>query len=167
VSHSQTTNFENYRYFDKECPTNKDALFQDFFPLSPCCYTNVKQANGEYRTVYRDDAHYLYRHFPAIDYTYDIYAEWPLDAEAFYQEVDRVTQLFQGNDTYDCITVQQGNYTCYVLYAAKGQVFEEVTDGFYIYYIFAYDESNLRVRYLYCGGFGDGSVQPYYLSLDW
>ena len=44
--------------------------------------------------------------------------------------------------------------------------FEPVTDG-YTYYIFAYNEAELRVRYLLCDSMEDGFYQPYYLELDW
>lgn len=171
---SQTTNFRNYRYFDVECSANRDAFFQELFPKWPNYSERVKTADGNYETVYLD-AHYYYRALTFFGNTYDIYAEWPLEEDAFYQEVDRVTQLFQENTPaeenrnayHDCVTVQKDDYTCYVHYYSYGRdpVFEKVTDS-YTYYIFAYDEANLRVRYLYCSS-TDGGAQPYYLSLDW
>ena len=35
------------------------------------------------------------------------------------------------------------------------------------FYIFAYDEENLRVRYILCDSLENGCDQPYYLSLQW
>lgn len=37
----------------------------------------------------------------------------------------------------------------------------------YTYYIFAYDEENLVVRYILCYSLENGYYQPYYLSLEW
>lgn len=172
---SETTDIQEYRDVDSDCLANRDEFFQNLFPVWPHYFENVRQEDGHIEAVYLD-AHYYYRYFTVMDYTYDIYAEWPLETEAFYEEVDRVTQLFQANTPaeedrnayHNCITVQKGGYTCYVLYSSDGgdPVFEEVTDS-YTYYIFAYDESNLRVRYLYCRSLENGADQPYYLSLDW
>lgn len=44
--------------------------------------------------------------------------------------------------------------------------FEEVSDS-YTYYIFAYDETSLIVRYIMCDSLENGADQPFYLSLDW
>lgn len=122
-----------------------------------------------------DDAHYLYRNLPAMDYTYDIYAEWSLEPEDFREEVARVTKLYEEQEraiaeetTKPYITtVEKGDYTC-LIYAPHqfSHIFEEVTDS-YTYYIFAYDEECLRVRYILCDSLENGEDQPYYLSLPW
>lgn len=66
----------------------------------------------------------------------------------------------------DYVTIQKGDYTCMVFYETYGQPFEKETDN-YEYLIFAYDEQNYTVRYICCYSLQNGSVQPYYLSLDW
>ena len=139
------------------------SFFQDLFPIWPHYFTNEKQPDGSWETVYLD-AHYYYRNLPAMDYTYDIYAEWPLEKEEFDKEVVRVQALYESQSS-DYITVQKGNYTCFFLYDGSPP-FEEVTDS-YTYFIFAFDEQNLIVRYIMCDSLENGVDQPYYLSLDW
>ena len=121
-----------------------------------------------------DDAHYLYRNLPALDYTYDIYAEWSLEPEDFREEVARVTKLYEEQEraiaeetTKPYITtVEKGSYTCLIYLPYSPPPFEEV-NGSYTYYIFAYDEETLRVRYILCDSLENGEDQPYYLSLPW
>lgn len=168
ISRSETRDIRDYRRFDADCLANRDQTFQDFFPTWPNYISCIKLANGEYASVYLD-TEYLYRDLPAIDYTYDIYAEWPLEQDEFDKEVTRVTTLFEeisGDD--DLLTVvQRGRYTCLFLTGSSYEpIFEEVHDN-YTYYIFAYDPDSLRVRYLCCDSLENGADQPYYLSLDW
>lgn len=148
IARSETTDILNYRRFDADCLANRHSFFQDLFPTWP----------------HYSDAHYLYRNLPAMDYTYDIYAEWPLEKEQFDKEVSRVQALYEGDDR-NYVTVQKGNYTCLILYHGDFP-FQEVTDS-YTYYIFAYDETNLIVRYIICDSLENGADQPFYLSLDW
>lgn len=166
VSRSETTDFRNYRDFDADCLANRSMFFQELFPLWPHYFVNVKQPDGNWEAVYLD-AHYFYRNLPAMDYTYDIYAEWPLEKEAFDAEVARVQALYENdtNNHYAYDMVKKGNYTCLFRYNGDPP-FEEVSWS-YTYYIFAYDEQNLTVRYILCDSLEDGVDQPYYLSLDW
>ncbi len=166
VSHSETTDLRNYRRFDPDVLANRSSFFLELFPTRPPYYV----VDG-----YMDDAHYLYRNLPAMDYTYDIYAEWSLEPEDFREEVARVTKLYEEQEqaiaeetTVPYITtVEKGSYTC-LIYAPHqfSHIFEEVTDS-YTYYIFAYDEEHLRVRYILCDSLENGADQPYYLSLPW
>ena len=162
-SHSETSDFRNYRRFDANCLANRSSFFQDLFPIWPHYFVNEKQPDGSWQTVYLD-AHYFYRNLPAMDYTYDIYAEWPLEKEEFDKEVDRVKALYE-NQAKDYVTVKKGNYTCYILYDGDPP-FEEVTDS-YTYFIFAFNEQDLKVRYIMCDSLENGADQPYYLSLEW
>ena len=56
--------------------------------------------------------------FQGLDYTYDIYAQWPLEQDAFHQEVARVKALYENaaeTDTfYQVLTLEQGPYTCFI-----------------------------------------------------
>ena len=173
VSHSETANFKNYRSFDPDCLANRSLFFQELFPTWPHYFVNEKQPNGDWKDVYLD-AHYLYRNLPAMDYTYDIYAEWPLEPEEFREEVARVAKLYEeqeqaiakeSTETY-ITTVKKGSYTCLIYAPCSPPAFEEVTCS-YTYYIFAYDEETLRVRYILCDSLENGYDQPYYLSLPW
>lgn len=162
-SRSETSDIRNYRRFDTDCLANRSSFFQDLFPIWPHYFVNEKQPDGSWETVYLD-AHYHYRNLPAMDYTYDIYAEWPLEKEEFDREVSRVQALYESQEG-DYVTIQKGNYTCFFLYDGNPP-FEEVTDS-YTYFIFAFDERNLTVRYIMCDSLENGADQPFYLSLDW
>ena len=166
---SETTDFCNYLNLDPECLADRSPFFHEFFPSSPNYFDSVEGDDGEYKKVYLD-AHYYYRYLTVMDYTYDIYAEWPLQENEFYDEVARVTALFEANapdvDSREkYVTLKKGNYTCLVLYDGD-PVFEAATNNYH-YYIFAYDSKNLKVRYINCGSLENGVDQPYYLSLDW
>lgn len=169
VSHSETTDFRNYRDFDPDCLANRSDLFQDLFPKWPHYFVNVQKPDGHWDAVYLD-THYYYQFLYAFDYTYDIYAEWPLEEAEFYKEVDRARAVFDAHapsetDYQKFLTLQEGPYTCLILYHGTTP-FESATSS-YTYCIFAYNEENLTVRYIYCDSLRDGVDQPYYLSLDW
>ena len=172
VSHSETSDFCNYRDLDPECIANRSDLFQDLFPKWPHYFVNEKQPDGSWNAVYLD-AHYYYQYSLGWDYTYDIYAEWPLEQEEFYEEVDRAKAIFDihapseedRSEYRNYLTIQKGSYTCLIIYTGTPP-FEEATSS-YTYCIFAYDEQNLKVRYIYCDSLDDGEDQPYYLTLDW
>lgn len=166
-SHSETSDIRNYCRLDADCRANRDSFFQELFPARPHFFVKEQQPDGSWEDVYLD-ARYFYRNLWAMDYTYDIYAQWPLEKEEFDLEVDRVKALFEDKATeplrkYEII--EKGNYTCLFLYSGDAP-FEKVTDS-YTYYIFAYDEANLTVRYILCDSLENGADQPYYLSLDW
>mgnify|MGYP003293871093 CR=1 FL=1 len=163
-SRSETSDIRNYRRFDSDCYANRDSFFIALFPDSPhYSIGNEKQSDGSWSTVYRN-AHYLYRKLPAMDYTYDIYAEWRLGKEAFQKEVSRVKMLYDIRAT-NYVTIEKENYVCFIYYFGDPP-FERVTDS-YTYYIFAYDEEKQTVRYIWCDSLENGADQPYYLSLDW
>jgi len=159
---SETTNIVDYGDLDADCLANHHRFYHELFPAQSHYFKNVKNAEGNYETVYLD-AHYYYRYLSGFDYTYDIYAQWPLEKDEFDKEVARVKALYDSESDYE--TVQKGNYTCYFMYNGDPP-FAPVTDS-YTYYIFAYDEKNLVVRYIMCDSLDNGAEQPYYLSLDW
>lgn len=172
IDRSETTDIGNYLDLDPECIANRSVFFQKLFPNWPHYFVVERQPNGHFIDIYLD-AYYYYHFYRGFDYTYDIYAEWPLEKEDFDEEVTRVKALFEEqapeeeirSEYHDYVTIQQGSYECLIIY--YGDIpFEEVTSS-YTYYIFAYDEENLRVRYIYCDSLENGADQPYYLSLDW
>ena len=162
VSRSETTDFIYYLDLDSDCSANKSPFFRELFPTSPHYVTNEQRPDGSWETVYLE-AYYYYCKRPAMDYTYDIYAQWPLEQEEFDKEIARVRDLFE---TRDYEVVRKGNYTCFFYYDYGDPPFEQVTDS-YSYYIFAYDEANSIVRYITCVSLEDGADQPYYLKLEW
>ncbi len=169
VSKSETTDFRNYRDFDVKCLANRNIVFQEFFPNWPHYFENVKQDDGSYEAVYLD-AKYYYHYQQGFDYTYDIYAEWPLEEIDYSKEIDRVSGLFKDviEDkiyNYKFTEIKKGNYHCLILYSGD-EPFTLATSS-YEYIIFAYNEVLKTVRYIYCDSIEDGADQPYYLSLDW
>ena len=170
---SETTDLQNYLRLDPECAANRNVFFHEMFPSEhPCLeYVIESRSNAHWR-----DAYYYYRYSLDRDhyfyYTYDIYAEWPLEKWEYKNEVNRVKELFDekaADEEYksklDYMTIQKGSYECMIFYSGD-KPFEKATDN-YTYYIFAYDEENLKVRYIYCDSLENGVDQPYYLSLDW
>lgn len=166
---SETTDFRNYRDFDPDCLATRNNVFNEVFPTWPHYFENVKNEDGEWEDVYLD-AKYYYRFFYGMDYTYDIYAEWPLEAEKFGEEVQRVKGVFEKaiadkTDGYKFVEIEKGEYTCLILYSGD-EPFQKVTNN-YQYLIFAYSETINSVRYIYCDSLENGVDQPYYLQLDW
>lgn len=149
VGHSVTTDIYDYRRFDPDCLFNRDSFLQDLLPLWP----------GSYK-----DAKYLYRNLPALDYTYDMYAEWTLPASHFDGEVRRVQELF-AQRMPEHVTLTKGRWTL-LMEPDWYEPFQPVTDSYDIY-IFAYDPERCRVRYIVCSSLENGVHQPYYLELDW
>ncbi|MEZ3496951.1 MAG: MerR family transcriptional regulator [Lachnospiraceae bacterium] len=168
VTKSETTDIRNYRKFDAECLANQSRVFQAFFPLQAHYFENIKRPNGAWEAVYLD-AEYCYRYWRVMDYTYDIYAEWPLEEQVFREEVERVRLLFErfrAEHTYYKYTeAETERHTCWILYTGNSP-FQKATDN-YNYVIFAFDESQNRVRYIYCDSLENGVDQPYYLELEW
>lgn len=162
MSKSETADITEYRDVDSDCLANKDVFYQKLFPAFPHYFENVKQEDGSFETVYLD-SHYYYRYLTVMDYTYDIFAQWQLEESEFEKEVSRVRELFGQEGDY--VTVKKGAYTCFFLYDGNSP-FEAVTDS-YTYYIFAFNEETLTVRYIYCVSLENGADQPYYLQLDW
>ncbi len=166
--HSVTRDFRDYRKLDAQCIANRDSFFQALFPAWPHYFANEQQPDGSFETVWLD-AHYYYHYFDGFDYTYDIYAEWPLEQSEFDREVTRVQALFAEraarNDSYHLETRQKGSYQCLIYYDGDAPFTQATTN--YTYYIFAYDEAALRVRYIHCHSLENGADQPYYLSLQW
>ena len=169
VTRSETTDFRNYRDFDPDCLATRNKVFNEVFPMWPNYFENVKNEDGEWEAIYLD-AKYYYQFFRVMDYTYDIYAEWPLEADKFGEEVQRVKGVFEeavADKTYGYkfVEIEKGEYTCLILYSGD-EPFQKATNN-YQYLIFAYSETTNSVRYIYCDSLENGVDQPYYLQLDW
>ena len=169
VTRSETTDFRNYRDFDPDCLATRNKVFNEVLPTWPHYFENVKSEDGEWEAIYLD-AKYYYRFFYGMDYTYDIYAEWPLEADKFGEEVQRVKGVFgkaiaDNTYGYKFVEIEKGEYTCLILYSGD-EPFQKATNN-YQYLIFAYSETTNSVRYIYCNSLENGVDQPYYLQLDW
>jgi len=168
ITHSETTNIRNYRHFDVDCTFDQSTSFNELFPYSANYWDVIDYPDGSQEKIYLD-ARYYYRYTFVMDDTYDVYAEWPLEKEEFYKEIDRAEGFFEKRMQSDWkyAEIQKGDYYCHILYDNCGEEpFEEAVDN-YTYYIFAYNEKELRVRYIYCYSLENGADQPYYLELEW
>lgn len=161
---SETTDFGNYRRLDPDCLANRYSLFGDLFPAWPRYFKNIQNENGEWETIYLD-AKYYYHYYRFMDYTYDIYAEWPLDDDEFAKEVQRAREVMEKAGGDELLEINNGDFTCLIIYDGN-KPFQKVTDS-YTYYIFAYNEKTNVVRYILCDSLENGADQPYYLQLDW
>ena len=164
--YSETTDIADYRRLDEECLVICLDFFHEFFPWQ--VYGDIPFDEKENK----EDAGYYYRFISSFNTTHDVYAEWSLPQEVFDQEVARVKELFaeyqEGETYFKYVEMQKGAYNCLIFCSGYSvdTLFEPVTDS-YDYYIFAYDEENLRVRYIACYSLENGVDQPYYLELDW
>lgn len=163
-SRSETTDFSNYRKLDPDCLANRYSLFGDLFPTWPHYFKNIQNENGEWKPIYLD-AKYYYHYYRFMDYTYDIYAEWPLDDGEFAKEVQRAREVMEKAGGDELLEINKGDFTCLIIYDGN-KPFQKATDN-YTYYIFAYNEKTNVVRYILCDSLENGADQPYYLQLDW
>jgi DNA-binding transcriptional MerR regulator len=169
ATYSETTDFRHYRDFDPGCLATRNVVFCDVFPAWPRYFDNVENENGEFEAVYLNSKYY-YRFIQGFDYTYDIYAEWPLEEGDFCEEVQRVKEIYEKavlekTYGYKFVEMEKGAFSCLILYDGH-EPFQNEPNS-YQYLIFAYDEDTNRVRYIYCDSLENGVDQPYYLELDW
>ena len=159
---SETNTIWAYRRFDLNCPANYDGAFQSLFPME---------------SMFLDGKQYYYCYQETVfGKSCVILSEWQLKDDEFAEEVDRVRELFEKDypkwgrwDRTVMQTYQQGNYIGLLCYEGQSPITEvqksEGHDG--VYYLFAYDESEKTVRYLYFySEIGDNSTS-YYNSLNW
>lgn len=163
VSHSETRDPSHYLEHDERVALHTGNDLYGFFPTDTHFYEVI---NGE-RT---ETGSYLYRNLPAWNYAYDIYAEWPDTEEELEREITRVNAFFQSKadsgSWWKQTVAERGEYECVILYSGA-EPFTKSEDS-YTYFIFAYDRSSLRVRYILCDSFEPSDeFQPYYLELDW
>ena len=164
---SFTTDMKNYRQIDEnQFNISENSFYNELFPQRP----KGAVRKGE-KTIY-PESDYFYRCKATFDYTVDIYAEWSLDEKDFYKEIDRVKKLYSayeildmGKNDYKYTVIKKENYVCLIRY--DGEIPFDQEKNNYCYFIFAYDENNLRVRYVLCCSKENGTEQPYYLELDW
>ena len=158
VSHSETHDYSHYLEFDEMIPVSSDNMEYAFFATKPRFYEIIDGKKVE-------SGKYFYRNLPRWNYTYDIYAEWSVTQEELESELARVNELFEKKTGGKRVNIQNGTYMCVILYYGQ-EPFKPVSDN-YTYFIFAYDETDLRVRYVLCDSLEHGDDQPYYLELDW
>ena len=163
---SYTVDIDNYRKFDSivDNKTEMENLLPDSIPSD-----SELLSDGSVK--------YYYNFCPlALDYGYDIYAEWKLTDDALAEEIERVSFLFEeyasgksGFKNQRVEKFEKGNYVCYAKYIDGITPFDGyVMDNHsYYYLIFAYNKNDGTVRYIesYCQDTVEES--PYFRSLDW
>ena len=113
--------------------------------------------NGLFKDKYKPSTVYYYHNMESLDDVSDIFAQWQLPRNEFFEEV----KLKQSSAVE---TVKKGNWIiCYYI----GNEAEEVKEGYYNVLAFAYNENSLTVRYMYSANIGYSEYSPYYLSMDW
>lgn len=159
ISRSETHDYHYYCKFDAEIPHTDSAITYSFFPTQ----THFDTIVDDERIVLGE---YCYRNLPAWDYTYDIYAEWPVSTEELESEKERIAALYESAASYwNRMQTRYGVYQCMILYEGSEPFCPAKIS--YTYFIFAYNEEALRVRYILCDSLESGYDQPYYLELDW
>lgn len=161
---SKTTDIGDYCIFDEVSSINYNTDIQNLFPMG--INTVVCEVNGDWSNLSASNAKYYYYYLENdVDYySYDVYAEWTLSQADFDKEIERVETWYK-QDEY--ITMQRGNYTCFIRGNKLNNVFDKQTDV-YSYAFFAFDKQNLRVRYIVCvNTMVNSEGTPYYLQLDW
>jgi len=174
ISHSETTDFRNYREFDAACLVNRNDVFHALFPRWVDYFDEVTYPDGLHETVYFEDAQYYYHYSIPWETKYDVYVQAPLKKEAFDTEVTRAVAVLEEyaqlqNRYTKYLVMDQGAYRCHILYSSGTVPFEprDEFNGAYDYCIFAYDQEKLLVRYLCCySQEGCGDI-PYYTELEW
>ncbi len=176
-SASVTTSFSQYGvFYEDEYHLPIDPEYADFFRAAPQEFYE-KEENGYY--YLKPDAYYYYCFDNGWNNVHgDIYGEWTVSKETLQNEIVRVRDLFnhqsdieQDEQVYE---IKKGDWNCIIkndpfMYPSdyEDKAFETDEDGFYRYYIFAYNEESLTVRYIAAYGeeYRDGN--PYYMSLEW
>ncbi len=162
ASYSATTDIKDYREIDPTCYANTSTAFHQLFPKNADYFKYVEN------DLIINNTNYYYYYKGYWDDDYDIFVEWPLKQDELNIEVSRVETTFKDNE--NLIKIKKGNWTCIMIIENNGlaQPFESV-HGRYEYYVFAYNEETLKVRYIASQSMENdlGEKQPYYLSLEW
>ncbi|MBQ2942578.1 MAG: MerR family transcriptional regulator [Clostridia bacterium] len=162
---SYTDSFDNYRKTDENI-IHAHSFLNLLLPTDSTARKNSMADNS--------DAVYHYRHMAILESTTEILVEWNLEEKEFAEEVKRVELLFdsfhnyEGEESYYTYTiVEKGDYVCLIRYHDEGTAPFEKTEKHYHFFIFAYDETSKRVRYIYNYSGESGAIQPFYIDLDW
>ncbi len=164
---SETSDIKNYKRLDVTCELSNDAVFQDLFP-NPSGYYYI--APNEGKITIPESAEYYYNYLNTHpEYKYDIYVAFQTDENTLNNEIKRVQSVFDDHQL-SYTTGNQGNFT-YLFCCADAAPFEKINiDGKtepyqYLYYIFAYNEQTLTMRYICGASFLGGPA--YFRTQDW
>ncbi len=156
-AYSYTTDVDDYLKLDGWVERGYGEEIRNLFPEEIPSYA-LHSEDERYDDGVPFTTKYFYKFTYDLDQIFDIVAEWILSVDD-YEKVKNEA-IKKGTRTE-----QRGEWVC-VHYPPDGEVNEwgfTNSDS----YIFAYNDSSRKVRYIVyhdCGGFDD---DPYYYSLDW
>lgn len=161
VVHSETDNPDHYLVPGPDLQDAEDYLHLIFPNQIPEAAYN-ERADSASEARYPETTRYYYRYADFIDTDFDIFAQWVLPEEAFYEEIQRIQDNLSEEEVFER---QWGDWVCLSLTEAD---FEEVT-RYYRHYFFAYNPKTHMVRYVYsyCQDGGGELASPYFLTMEW
>lgn len=161
VVYSETDDPENYMVLGSDMQDAADYLLL-MFPHHIPEEAYIEGSNWYSEDRYPESTRYYYRYADFVDTDFDIFAQWVLPEDAFYEEIQRVQNNLADEEVFER---QWGDWICLSL---TEENFEIVT-SYYRHYFFAYNPETHMVRYVYsyCQDGGGEMASPYFLSLDW
>lgn len=157
-AYSYTTDVDNYLELDGWVERGYGEEIRNLFPEEIPSYA-LHSEDELYDDGVPFTTKYFYKFTYDFDQVFDIVAEWMLSLDDYEKVRDEA--LAKGNRIE-----HRGEWVC-VHYPPDGEVNEWgfTESGIYI---FAYNDSSRKVRYIASDGVGDGGRGvPYYYSLDW
>lgn len=157
-AYSYTTDIDNYLELDGWVERGYGEEIRNLFPEEIPSFA-LHSEDELYDDGVPFTTKYFYKFTYDFDQVFDIVAEWMLSLDDYEKVRDEA--LTKGNRIE-----HRGEWVC-VHYPPDGEVNEWgfTESGIYI---FAYNDSSRKVRYIASDGVGDGGRGvPYYYSLDW
>lgn len=165
---SQTTDLNDYLVIDGYV---QDVLGDDIKAVFPECIpaSATRHEDRIYEYVFPFTSKYYYNYSNCIDAGFDIVAEWKLSDD----EYKTAKSDFECNEFRE---IRKGNWNCFVVKEEVYGLEDELPDLWrnkgwstdsYTILIFAYNDTDNRVRYIASHAIDSYSYGPYYLSLDW
>ena len=148
--YSLTTDIRDYMVLDNWVEDNYGKEIRAFFPEEvPEC---ALESSDELYASIPFTTRYYYKQTYSFDPFVDIVAEWMLDAQEYEKAKAKATVSIK-------YTEKKGDWT--LVY------YREDSDYYPDRYIFAYNDKQMKVRYIAEIIYGTSLGEPYYLSLDW
>ncbi len=160
---SETTDFADYRKFDKKCDITNADIFLEILPEKPPFDIHSQSDLSAH------EAEYCYRFIWYMDPCSDTIVSWKLQQADFKAEINRVKSLFKKYEqelTENGYTISEttfGDFAC-IMYHSGAEPFSQ-SSGIFTHCIFAYNEKTNAVRYIY--SYSRDSTIPKYVSLEW
>lgn len=160
-AYSMTSDINDYLILDSWVNKNFGNEIYSLFPDKIPDYA----LKGDNPDKYYDDGaplttKYYYKLVYDFDQNVDIVAEWVLQNNEFEETVN--LEASKG-----IFTEKKGNWICIYQSIGTYYQFDEEKRDFSDICMFAYNEKENKVRYIFSKCYGSDTNGPYYLSLDW